>query len=92
MTNPFQSLIDIQSEHLLSDATRSYEWRLDQLDRMERMLADNKDVLCAALHTDFGKPPFEQLFEISVLTGVIRYYRENLKALMEQGRFATANT
>ncbi|WP_181179969.1 hypothetical protein [Mesorhizobium sp. B2-1-3A] len=37
MTNPFQSLLDIQREHFLSDATRSYEWRLDQLDRMERM-------------------------------------------------------
>src|SRR5690606_13417711 len=31
---------------------------------------------------DFGKPPFEQLFEITVPSGVIRYYRENLKALM----------
>ncbi|MDZ5454576.1 aldehyde dehydrogenase family protein [Labrys sp. ZIDIC5] len=82
MTNPFQSMLDAQREHFLSDATKSYEWRIDQLDRMERMLTDNKDALCAALHEDFGKPPFEQLFEITVPMGVIRYYRENLKALM----------
>lgn len=82
MTNPFQSMLDAQREHFLSDATKSYEWRIDQLDRMERMLTDNKDALCAALHEDFGKPPFEQLFEITVPMGVIRYYHENLKALM----------
>lgn len=82
MTNPFQSVFDAQREHFLSDATKSFEWRIDQFDRMERMLTGNKDALCAALHEDFGKPPFEQLFEITVPMGVIRYYRENLKALM----------
>lgn len=82
MTNPFQSILDVQRAHFFTDATKSYEWRIDQLDRMERMLADNRDALCAALYADFGKPPFEQLFEITVPTGVIRYYRDNLKALM----------
>lgn len=82
MTNSFQSMLDAQREHFLSDATKNHEWRIDQLDRMERMLTDNKDALCSALHEDFGKPPFEQLFEITVPMGVIRYYRENLKALM----------
>lgn len=82
MTNPFQSIFDVQKEHFYTDATKSYEWRIDQLDRMERLLSENQDALCAALHADFGKPPFEQLFEISVPTGVIRYYRDNLKSLM----------
>lgn len=82
MPNPFQPILDAQREHFLSDATKSYHWRIDQLDRMERMLTDNRDALCAALHQDFGKPPFEQLFEITVPLGVIRYYRENLKTLM----------
>lgn len=83
MTNPFQSLLDRQRDHFFSDATKSYEWRIDQLDRMEKMLRDNQADLCAALHADFGKPPFEQLFEITVPMGVITYYRENLKSLME---------
>jgi aldehyde dehydrogenase (NAD+) len=82
MTNRFQSLFDVQREHFLSDATKSYEWRIDQLDRMERMLLDNEDALCAALYQDFGKPPFEQLFEITVPSGVINYYRKNLRELM----------
>lgn len=53
----------------MSDATKSRDWRIDQLDRMERMLADNKDALCATLYQDFGNPPFEQLFEITVPNG-----------------------
>lgn len=82
MTNRFQPLVDAQRIRFLSDATKSYEWRIEQLDRMERMLREHQDEFCAALHQDFGKPPFEQLFEITVPLGVIRYYRENLKELM----------
>lgn len=82
MSNPFQALFDVQQAHFQSDATKPLAWRLDQLDRMERMLREHQDAFCAALHQDFGKPPFEQLFEITVPLGVIRYYRENLQALM----------
>lgn len=45
MANQFQSLFDAQREHFLSDATKSHDWRVDQLDRVERMLIDNKDAL-----------------------------------------------
>jgi aldehyde dehydrogenase (NAD+) len=82
VTNQFQSIFDVQKEHFRTDVTKSYEWRVDQLDRMERMLIDNKQAFCEALYNDFGKPPFEQLFEITVPCGVISYYRKNLKELM----------
>ncbi|MFK4821908.1 aldehyde dehydrogenase family protein [Ochrobactrum quorumnocens] len=82
MTNRFQPLFDTQREHFLSDTTKSYDWRIDQLNRMERMLRDNKDAFCAALYQDFHKPPFEQVFEITVPIGIIKYYRENLLDLM----------
>jgi len=36
----------------------------------------------AARYEDFGKPPFDQLFEITVPTRVIHYYCENRKVLM----------
>jgi aldehyde dehydrogenase (NAD+) len=75
-------MFDTQREHFLTDATKSYDWRIDQLDRMERMLLDNKNAFCTALYEDFGKPPFEQLFEITVPTGVIDYYRRHLRDLM----------
>jgi aldehyde dehydrogenase (NAD+) len=81
--NSFQQIFDQQREYFLTDKTKTFEWRIDQLNRAEKMLVENKDAFCAALHTDFGKPPFEQLFEITVPLGVIKYYRENLNDLMK---------
>lgn len=82
MTNRFQAILDAQKARFHTDATKRYEWRIEQLDRLERMLLENQDAFCAALHQDFGKPPFEQLFEITVPLGNIKYYREHLKELM----------
>ncbi|WP_226470700.1 hypothetical protein [Luteimonas panaciterrae] len=57
---------------------------MDQLERMVRMPCERQDEFCAALHQDFGKPPFEQLFEITVPLGVIEYYREHLALMVPQ--------
>jgi len=56
---------------------------MDQLGRLERMLTENQEAFCQALKTDFNKLPFEQLFEIAVPLGDIKYYKENLKQLMD---------
>ena len=81
--NRYESILNSQKEFFLSDATKSVEWRLDQLDRMERLLRENQQAFCDALYEDFHKPPFEQLFEITVPLGVIDYYRKNLVELMK---------
>ncbi|AMO99648.1 aldehyde dehydrogenase family protein [Collimonas arenae] len=82
MPNKFQVVLDVQKAHFLSDKTKCYEWRIDQLDRMEQMLRNHQEEFCAALYQDFGKPSFEQLFEITVPLGNVKYYRENLRELM----------
>ncbi|WP_265131076.1 aldehyde dehydrogenase family protein [Chryseobacterium oranimense] len=81
--NNYQSIFDNQKEFFFTEKTKTYEWRMEQLDRMEHFLTENQEAFCEALHTDFGKPPFEQLFEITVPLGVVKYYKENLKKLME---------
>lgn len=80
--NKYQTLFDKQKEFFYTDTSKTYEWRIDQLNRLEKMLTENQDVFCQALKTDFNKPPFEQLFEITVPLGNIKYYKENLKKLM----------
>ena len=80
--NRFQPVLDRQRAFFFSGASRALAWRLDQLDRMERLLRENQQTLSEALYQDFRKPPFEQLFEITVPLGVIAYYRKNLAALM----------
>ncbi|MDF2475129.1 MAG: aldehyde dehydrogenase [Sphingobacterium sp.] len=81
--NKYQSMFERQKEFFYTDTSKTYEWRMDQLGRLERMLTENQEVFCQALKTDFNKPPFEQLFEITVPLGNIRYYKENLKQLMD---------
>lgn len=80
--NKYQSLFDTQKEFFYTDVSKTYEWRMDQLNRLEKMLTENQETFCQALKTDFNKPPFEQLFEITVPLGNIKYYKENLKQLM----------
>lgn len=80
--NRFQPLLDRQKAFFFTEATKPAAWRLEQLDRMERMLRENQQAFCDALFTDFRKPPFEQLFEITVPLGVVKYYREHLAELM----------
>lgn len=86
--NNYQSIFDTQKDFFYTEATKSYEWRIDQLNRVEKMLSENQAAFCEALHKDFGKPPFEQLFEITVPLGVVKYYKENLKALMTPEKVA----
>lgn len=81
--NKYQSMFERQKEFFYTDTSQTYEWRMNQLGRLERMLTENQEVFCQALKTDFNKPPFEQLFEITVPLGNIRYYKENLKQLMD---------
>ncbi|MBB4805268.1 aldehyde dehydrogenase (NAD+) [Chryseobacterium defluvii] len=80
--NTYQSAFDAQKEFFYTDVTKTYEWRIDQLNRLEKMLVENQEIFCQALKTDFNKPPFEQLFEITVPLGNIKYYKENLQKLM----------
>ena len=36
-----RELFDLQKAYFATDATKSYEWRIDQLDRLVRMLREN---------------------------------------------------
>lgn len=86
--NKYQLLFDKQKEFFYTDVTKTYDWRIDQLNRLEKMLVENQDAFCEALKIDFNKPPFEQLFEITVPLGNIKYYKENLKKLMSPEQVA----
>lgn len=81
--NPFQAIVEQQRRYFYTDATKPLAWRLEQLERMERMLKENQPRWCQALYDDFRKPPFEQLFEITVPLRVIDYYRKNVAELMK---------
>src|SRR6201981_30995 len=60
-----QELFNKQKAYFASDATKSYEWRIDQLDRLTRMLKDNYKRFCDASSNDFKTAVQENVFEVS---------------------------
>jgi aldehyde dehydrogenase (NAD+) len=51
--NQFQEIFDKQKAYFDSDATKSYEWRIDQLTRLETLCNENAEALEAAMSSDF---------------------------------------
>ena len=45
--NPFQSLFDAQKSYFASNITRSHAWRVEQLDRMGKIIKENEAALRA---------------------------------------------
>ena len=43
--NTFKELFDQQKRYFATGVTRSYEWRIEQLDRMARLVGENKIAL-----------------------------------------------
>jgi hypothetical protein len=47
--NSYQDLFDRQKRHFASGVTRSREWRIEQLDRMGRLVSENEATLQQAI-------------------------------------------
>ena len=51
--NKFQPIFDKQKDYFNTDATKSYDWRIEQLDRMAKMLNENNEAFQEAVSKDF---------------------------------------
>jgi aldehyde dehydrogenase (NAD+) len=80
--NPFQALFDAQRERFASGATRSYEWRIDQLDRMGRMVGDHELTLQEAMKRDFKTASSELYFETMAEVQEVVFQKSQLKSWM----------
>src|SRR5258707_13543633 len=61
--NPYQNMFDAQKAYFATGLTRSYEWRVGQLDRMGRMIKENEAALQEAIARDFKTASQEYVFE-----------------------------
>lgn len=59
--------------------TRPLAWRLEQLERLEKAVADRSDAVLEALATDLGKPPVEAYFELVGVRQEIQLARRQLR-------------
>lgn len=65
ITNRFRDLFDRQKAYFNKNVTKSYEWRIEQLDRLSRLLSENMDALSEAVGSDFKTAVSEKIFEVA---------------------------
>lgn len=81
--NPYQAQFDAQQARFASGVTRSYEWRVDQLDRMGRMIGENESRLQSAMKSDFKTASSELYFETMAEVQEAAFQKSQLKSWME---------
>ena len=81
--NPFQALFDRQQSHFATGVTRSREWRIEQLDRMGRLIVENEAALQQAIGGDFKTASQEQIFETQACYGETLFQKSQLEEWMK---------
>ena len=79
----FQDLVERQRSYFAADATKSYEWRVDQLDRLIRMLKENFERFSEASKRDFKTALSERVFEVAASIGSIEAIKAQLAGWMQ---------
>ncbi len=80
---PVQDLFDKQRESFAKDVTKTYEWRVDQLDRLIRMLKENYKRFADASCKDFKTASQESAFEVSASIATSESAKSQLKEWMK---------
>src|SRR5215472_13800937 len=80
--NLFQNLFDRQKRYFATGATRTYAWRIEQLDRMARLVGENEAALQQAVARDFKTASQEQIFETFACLGEVEFQKSQLKDWM----------
>jgi acyl-CoA reductase-like NAD-dependent aldehyde dehydrogenase len=80
--NQFRELFDAQKAYFATGITRSYDWRVEQLDRVGKMVADNEAALQAAMAADFKTAHQEQVFETLAEIREAEYQKSQLREWM----------
>src|SRR5271163_171502 len=81
--NAFQQVYDKQKAYFDSDATKTYEWRIDQLTRLENLLNENAQALEEAISRDFKTASQEKVFEVQAPLGTAAFAKADLKKWMK---------
>ena len=81
--NRFSDLFDRQKAYFNTNVTKSYEWRVEQLDRLWRMLSENMSDLSDAVGRDFKTALSEKVLEVAAPLGIIEATKAELRSWMQ---------
>jgi aldehyde dehydrogenase (NAD+) len=80
--NTYQDLFGAQKGLFATNVTRTYAWRIEQLDRMGRMIRENEVALQNAIARDFKTASQEYIFETFTSIGEAEFQKGQLKEWM----------
>ncbi len=83
---PWETVEDLfrkQKAYFDTDATKTYEWRVGQLDRLVRMLKENYESFADASRRDFKTAAQENVFEVSASIATAEFTKSQLKEWMK---------
>ena len=87
----FTLLVAAQRDYFLSEATKPYAFRLEQLSRLENWINQNETAILDALSQDLGKSAYEgYLTEVAMVKQELKDAKHNLKRWMKPRRAHTA--
>src|SRR5580658_5709630 len=78
-----EALFNKQTANFVSDATKGYEWRVDQLERLGRMLKENHQRFADASCQDFKTASQENVFEVSATIATAEFAKSQVKEWMK---------
>ena len=78
-----QELFERQRAYFATDVTKTYDWRVDQLDRLIRMLKENYGDFANASREDFKTAVQENVFEVSASIATSEFAKSQLKEWMK---------
>src|SRR5215469_11307703 len=81
--NIHQDIFNRQKAYFASNITKSFDWRLDQLDRLAQLLSEHTNELYDALSRDFKTALSEKVFEVAATLGTIEITKSLLKSWMQ---------
>jgi aldehyde dehydrogenase (NAD+) len=81
--NKFQNIFDAQKALFATGVTRAYGWRVEQLDRMARMIGENEERFQRAMARDFKTASQEYIFETQASAGETEVQKSQLKEWMK---------
>src|SRR5215472_12239205 len=81
--NSYRDIFNSQKAYFATNITRTYEWRVDQLDRLARLLSEHTNEFYDALSRDFKTALSEKVFEVAATLGTIAVTKSLLKSWMQ---------
>jgi aldehyde dehydrogenase (NAD+) len=76
---PTVEILQSQRDFFATGATKSLEFRLEQLNRLKRAIVKRQTAIVQAAKTDLGRPEYEGYFELGVLME-LNYILKHLKS------------